>query len=91
MQLAKNEKEEEQLAGYVMLDKPESETGPWRGGVEKLLVSPRWRERGIARRVMEKLEEVAVSENRGLLVCAFSFVMVCGEMAKGLRADECRC
>ncbi|KAH7313126.1 acetyltransferase, partial [Rhexocercosporidium sp. MPI-PUGE-AT-0058] len=58
----------EEVAGYVMLDMPESETGPFRGGVEKLLVSPRWRERGIARSVMGVLEEIAVKEGRKLLM-----------------------
>ncbi|CZT03731.1 uncharacterized protein RAG0_10400 [Rhynchosporium agropyri] len=68
MQMAKDSKTGiEEVAGYVMLDMPQSETVPFRGGVEKLLVSPRWRQKGIARRVMEMLEEVALSENRGLL------------------------
>ncbi|CZT43689.1 uncharacterized protein RSE6_03761 [Rhynchosporium secalis] len=68
MQMAKDSKTGiEEVAGYVMLDMPQSETVPFRGGVEKLLVSPRWRQKGIARRVMEMLEEVAVNENRGLL------------------------
>ena len=58
----------QELAGYVMLAMPESETGPFRGGVEKLLVSPRWREKGVARRVMVMLEELAKKEGRGLLV-----------------------
>ncbi|PVH82617.1 acetyltransferase [Cadophora sp. DSE1049] len=69
MQLARNpETGKEEVAGYVMLAMPESETGPFRGGVEKLLVSPRWRERGIARRVMRVLEDVANREGRGLLM-----------------------
>ncbi|KAG4414076.1 hypothetical protein IFR04_012777 [Cadophora malorum] len=69
MQLATNpETGKEELAGYVMLAMPESETGPFRGGVEKLLVSPRWREKGVARRVMGMLEEVAKKEGRGLLM-----------------------
>ncbi|KAG4440156.1 hypothetical protein IFR05_004365 [Cadophora sp. M221] len=69
MQLASDPKTgNEEVAGYVMLDMPESETGPFRGGVEKLLVSPRWREKGIARRVMRKLEEIARREGRGLLM-----------------------
>jgi len=69
MQLATNpETGKEELAGYVMLAMPESETGPFRGGVEKLFVSPRWREKGVARRVMGMLEEVAKKEGRGLLM-----------------------
>ncbi|KAL2061930.1 hypothetical protein VTL71DRAFT_7308 [Oculimacula yallundae] len=69
MQMATNpETGKEEVAGYVMLAMPESETGPFRGSVEKLLVSPRWREKGVARRVMVLLEEVAVKEGRGLLM-----------------------
>lgn len=33
------------LAGFVMLAMPETETGPFRGSVEKLLVSPDFRKR----------------------------------------------
>lgn len=77
MQLATNpETGNEEVAGYVMLDMPENETGPFRGGVEKLLVSPRWRERGVARRVMGFLEVVARREGRGLLVSC-PFFLVC--------------
>jgi len=47
---------------------PFSETGPFRGVVEKLLVSPTWREKGVARRLMGKLEDVAWQEGRWLIV-----------------------
>ncbi|KAK0102202.1 hypothetical protein ONS96_006163 [Cadophora gregata f. sp. sojae] len=68
MQLATSpETGKEELAGYVMLAMPVSETGMFRGGVEKLLVSPRWREKGAARRVMGLLEDIAKKEGRGLL------------------------
>jgi len=56
------------LTGYVCLHKPMSETGPFRGPVEKLLVNPRFRKRGIARRMMDKLEIIAKKEGRTLLV-----------------------
>lgn len=56
------------LIGYVSLSKPMSETGPFRGPVEKLLVNPRFRKRGIARQMMEKIEVVARKEGRTLLV-----------------------
>ncbi|KAF7364576.1 N-acetyltransferase domain-containing protein [Mycena venus] len=49
----------EQLAGYVILYRPLTETGPFRGVVEKLLVSPNFRRRGIAKLLMTKLEEEA--------------------------------
>ncbi|KAJ7603401.1 acyl-CoA N-acyltransferase [Mycena polygramma] len=48
-----------QLAGYVVLYRPLTETGPFRDSVEKLLVSPTFRRRGLARKLMEKLEEDA--------------------------------
>jgi ribosomal protein S18 acetylase RimI-like enzyme len=47
---------------------PVTETGPFRGEVNKLMVSPRHRRRGIARRVMGLLEEVARERGRHLLV-----------------------
>ena len=49
MQMAVSESGQEELAGYVALGSQASETGPFRGSVEKLLVSPRYRRRGIAR------------------------------------------
>ena len=69
MQMAPNSTTgEPELAGYVALQMPVTETGPFRGAVEKLLVSPDHRNKGIARRLMEKLEEVAREEKRTLLV-----------------------
>jgi GNAT superfamily N-acetyltransferase len=59
---------EVELAGYVMLGMPFAQTGPFRGIVEKLLVLPVHRKKGIARALMLKLEEVARDEGRGLLV-----------------------
>ncbi|KAJ7070000.1 hypothetical protein C8F01DRAFT_540143 [Mycena amicta] len=53
------EDQQPQLAGYVILYRPRTETGPFRGPVEKLLVSPSFRRLGIARQLMEKLEEDA--------------------------------
>ncbi|KAJ7683638.1 hypothetical protein B0H17DRAFT_840677, partial [Mycena rosella] len=37
--------EQKRLAGYVVLFRPLTETGPFRGAVEKLLVSPDFRRR----------------------------------------------
>ncbi|KAK3068135.1 hypothetical protein LTR53_014525 [Teratosphaeriaceae sp. CCFEE 6253] len=59
---------EEQLMGYASLDMPPSETGPFRGSVQKLMVSPKYRYRGVARWVMAKLEEVAREQGRWMLV-----------------------
>jgi ribosomal protein S18 acetylase RimI-like enzyme len=62
----------EVVAGVVMLSKPPSETGPFRGVVEKLLVSPIFRRRGVARALMMKLEEAGREAGRTLLV-SFTF------------------
>ena len=59
---------EEELIGYVSLDTPVTQTGAFRGAVEKLLVSPKHRYKGIARRLMAKLEDVAWAKGRVLLV-----------------------
>lgn len=69
IQLARHETTgKEELAGYVMLGKPISQTGPFRGIVEKLLVSPEHRRKGIAKRLMETLEGVAREAGRTMLV-----------------------
>jgi GNAT superfamily N-acetyltransferase len=52
---------------------PVSETGTFRDIVEKLLVSPEHRRKGIAKVLMLKLEEIARVEGRTLLVCVFFF------------------
>ena len=54
--------------GVVMLSKPPSEKGPFRAWVEKLLVSPSFRRRGVARKLMKKLEELGKASGRTLLV-----------------------
>lgn len=71
-----------ELAGSVMLATrrgPDGElttqTGPFRGDVLNLLVSPRFRRRGVARRIMERLEVEARRVGVGLLVrLIFSFL-----------------
>lgn len=69
MQMAPNATTgEPELAGYVGLYMPITETGPFRADVEKLLVSPDHRNKGIARRLMKKLEDVAKENKRTLLV-----------------------
>lgn len=60
--------DQKELAGVVSLLTPESETGPFRSFVEKLMVSPDHRRKGFARALMEKLEAVAVGKGRGLIV-----------------------
>jgi GNAT superfamily N-acetyltransferase len=58
----------EEVAGVVMLDKPQTQTVPHTSWVEKLLVLPEWRRKGVTKRMMLKLEEVAKVEGRTLLV-----------------------
>lgn len=57
-----------ELMGVVMLAMPASETGPFRGAVEKLLVHKSFRGRGGARSLMEALESEATARGRTLLV-----------------------
>ncbi len=59
---------ENEVAGYVCLMMPNTETGPFRGEVNKLMVSPEHRRKGVARRVMGMLEGYAKGRGRGLLV-----------------------
>jgi GNAT superfamily N-acetyltransferase len=68
---ASPDREESMVAGVVMLSKPPSETGPFRGIVEKLLVNPSLRRRGVATTLMLKLEEAAAAEGQPLLVSLF--------------------
>lgn len=69
MQLAPNPTTgQEEVAGVVMLDKPQTQTLPHTAWVEKLLVLPEWRRKGVTKRMMEKLEEIARGEERNLLV-----------------------
>ena len=55
--------------GVVMLQMNTTETGNYRGEVQKLIVSPHHRQKGIARRMMATLEEVAKAHGKTLLVC----------------------
>lgn len=74
IQIAENsETGKEEVAGVVALGMPISQTGPFRGYIEKLLVSPRHRKKGIAKKLMVLLEDVAVKEGRGLLVSSQVF------------------
>lgn len=51
-----------------MLSIPTTEIGPFRGWVEKLLVSPRYRKTGVGKMLMRKLEELARDREKTLLV-----------------------
>lgn len=57
-----------EVTGVVMLREAEAETGPFRGMVEKLLVSPDWRRKGVGRALMKGLEDVAREKGKTLLV-----------------------
>ncbi|KAK4545128.1 hypothetical protein LTR36_003679 [Oleoguttula mirabilis] len=65
LQFADDNKEE--LAGYVSVYMKVSETRPFLGVVEKMMVSPLHRRRGVARQVLGMLEEVAREKGRWLL------------------------
>ncbi|OAL21667.1 hypothetical protein AYO20_11339 [Fonsecaea nubica] len=58
------EQEHLDISGVVTLATPFSQTGPFRALVEKLFVSPLHRRRGIATRLMTRLERVAVAHGR---------------------------
>lgn len=55
------------IAGVVSLVMPFSQTGPFRGTVEKLLVSPSHRRLGLGRKLMAKLEGVAMERGKTML------------------------
>lgn len=67
LQMAPRE-EGEVVAGYVVLSMAWSQTGPFRGEVLKLMVSPERRRRRVARRLMGMLEDVATEKGRTMLV-----------------------
>ena len=57
------------VIGVVMLSKPQAETGPFRGMVENLLVSPKWRKKGVEKALMKGLKDAARAKGKTLLVC----------------------
>jgi ribosomal protein S18 acetylase RimI-like enzyme len=58
----------ESLSGVVELGMPESDTGPFRGDVEMLMISPAHRRKGLARLLMDEMEKAALQRGRTLLV-----------------------
>lgn len=52
-----------EVSGVVSLSMPTSQTGPFRGLVQKLFISPYHRRKGLARQLMAELEKEAL--NRG--------------------------
>jgi GNAT superfamily N-acetyltransferase len=61
------------IVGVVSLAIPFSQTGPFRGTVEKLLVSPSYRRLGLSRKLMAKLEEVALDRGKTILTLGTTF------------------
>ncbi|QPC79515.1 hypothetical protein HYE68_010267 [Fusarium pseudograminearum] len=56
------------VVGVVMLSMPSSETGPFRGVVEKLFVTKAYRRRGGAKTLMSTLESEATKRGRTILL-----------------------
>lgn len=61
-------KDQGDVAGIIELGMPEADTGPFRGDVEMLMVSPNYRRRGIANKLLHELEQIAKEKKRTLLV-----------------------
>ncbi|SMR56385.1 unnamed protein product [Zymoseptoria tritici ST99CH_3D1] len=68
IQFAQTPRGIDEVVGVATLLMPASETGPHRCWVEKLLVSPRFRRQGLARRLMGKLEMIAREKGRWLML-----------------------
>ncbi|KAL7941983.1 hypothetical protein V8C42DRAFT_333240 [Trichoderma barbatum] len=62
------DKDQDDVAGIIELGMPEADTGPFRGDVEMLMVSPNYRRRGLANKLIAELEEIAIEKRRTLLV-----------------------
>lgn len=60
--------DESEVAGVVSLNMPDTETGKHRSEVGRLLVSPDFRKRGVARELMRALEDVAREKGRWMVV-----------------------
>ncbi|PNP40613.1 hypothetical protein TGAMA5MH_07610 [Trichoderma gamsii] len=60
--------QETDIAGIVELGMPEADTGPFRGDLEMLMVSPKYRRRGLASKLIDALEDIAKEEKRTLLM-----------------------
>jgi GNAT superfamily N-acetyltransferase len=68
LQLSGEDEKESVVVGVASLFMPESETGRHRSEVGRLLVSPEFRKRGLGRRLMGVLEEVARERDRWMVV-----------------------
>lgn len=54
----------EELTGVISLSMPDSETGPFRGLVQNLFISPYHRRKGLASRLLQRLEKQASEHSR---------------------------
>ncbi|KFY37494.1 hypothetical protein V495_07144 [Pseudogymnoascus sp. VKM F-4514 (FW-929)] len=61
-------KEDGAISGVASLLLPWSQTGSHRAWIEKLMVDGRLRQRGIARRMMDELERIAVEKGKWILL-----------------------
>ena len=68
--------DESAVAGVVSLYMPDTETGKHRSEVGRLLVSPDYRKRGLARELMRVLEQVARERGRWMVVSFLHFIFV---------------
>ena len=75
MEVANGPDGKQEACGLVSLERDPSETGSYRANVQTLLVSPRYRRKGIATKLIKKLEEVALEDKRSLLVRDYPDVM----------------
>ena len=74
----------EEVVGVVMLSMPVSATAAFKGYVEKLCVSTSFRGRGIARRLVDMLCDVAVERGRPLLVSGICCISRCAGIDDGI-------
>ncbi len=75
-----NAYEDDQLAGNVQLGLAEKENARHRAEVQKLLVHTRWRNRGIAKKLLNAVDTAAREADRTLLVLD----TIRGDVAEGL-------
>ncbi|RMZ89216.1 hypothetical protein DV736_g3545, partial [Chaetothyriales sp. CBS 134916] len=63
-----SDNEDLEISGVVSLYNPESQTGPFRGLVQRLLISPFHRRKGIATKLVAELEKRALAMGRWSLM-----------------------
>lgn len=76
------------IVGAACLELDPAETGPFRAGVEMVLVDPGFRRRGVAGRLMARLEEEAGRRGRSLLVSRAVWPQFPSGSSQGGKAGE---